>query len=297
MKNKSALREFALDTLYDIGGSILYALGVYTFALKGAFAPGGVSGLALICNHFTGWPVGIVSVVLNLPILLVSRKVLNRTFLFKSLRTILISTIMLDLVFPHFAVYEGNRLLAAVFTGVCLGAGLAIIYLRGSSTGGVDFLLYAIRRRAPHMSFGQITLFLDGAVILTGYFACGDIDSVLYGMVAVFASTIVMDRIVYGAGGGKLALIVTSDGSAVARAISDAVNRGATLIPAVGSYSGRSLETVLCACGKAEVARVRTAAHAVDPRAMVMICEASELFGEGFQPPELPDKKPDQRGG
>lgn len=284
----SALRELAVDTLYDIAGSILYALGVYTFALKGAFAPGGVSGLALICNHFTGLPVGTVSLVLNLPILLVSRRALNRKFLVKSLRTMLISTVLLDLVFPRFAPYEGSRLLAAVFTGVCLGAGLAIIYLRGSSTGGADFLIYAIKRRSPHMSFGQITLFTDGVVILAGYFAFGDIDAVLYGMVAVFASTIVMDRIVYGAGGGKLALIVTADGGKVARAISDAVDRGATLIPAVGSYSGQPREMVLCACGKAEVARVRTAAHAVDPRAMVMICEASEVFGEGFLPPEPP---------
>lgn len=286
---RAALRELAVDTLYDLGGSLLYGLGVYTFALKGAFAPGGVSGVALILNHFTNWPVGLVSMVLNLPILLVSRRALNRVFLLKSLRTILISTVMLDLVFPWFGVYEGSRLLAAVFTGVCLGAGLAIIYLRGSSTGGMDFLIYAVKRRLPHMSFGQITLVTDGVVILAGYFAFGDIDAVLYGMLSVMASTFVMDRIVYGAGGGKLALIITAKGGQVARAISDAVNRGATLFPATGSYSGRPLEMVLCACGKAEVARVRTAAHAVDPGAMVMICETNEVFGEGFLPPELPD--------
>lgn len=286
---RTAWRDLAVDTLYDLGGGLLYGLGIYTFALKGAFAPGGVSGLALICNHFTGFPVGIVSLVLNLPILLVSRKALNRVFLIKSLRTILISTILLDLVFPRFAVYEGSRLLAAVFTGVCQGAGLAIIYLRGSSTGGADFLIYAIKRRFPHMSFGQITLFTDGAVILAGYFAFGDIDAVLYGMLSVMASTFVMDRIVYGAGGGKLALIITAKGAEVARAISGVVHRGATLIPATGSYSGKSLEMVLCACGKAEVARVRTAAHAVDARALVMICETNEVFGEGFLPPELPD--------
>lgn len=283
-------KNLTLDLVYDVGGSILYCLGVYTFAINGGFAPGGVSGLALILNHFTGWPVGTTSLAMNLPIILVSYRKLGRRFFLKSLRTMLISTAFMDLLFPLFPAYNGSRLLAAVFSGVFMGAGLAIIYMRGSSTGGADFLVHAAKRQFPHLSFGQITLWMDAAVILAGWGAFGDIDAVLYGMIAVFASTIVMDKIIYGAGSGKLALIITASGQAVADAIMDATERGATLLDATGAYSGEGRTMVLCACSKNEIVQVRTAAHRVDHTAMVMICEANEVFGEGFRPPELPKK-------
>ena len=286
--NESKAKELVLDLLYDLVGSVLFCLGVYTFAIKGGFAPGGVSGVALIINHYTQWPVGTVSFVMNLPILLLTFRTLGRRFLFKSLRTIIISTLMMDLVFPYFPVYEGSRLLSALFSGIFMGAGLALIYMRGSSTGGSDFLIHAAKRRFPHLSFGQITLWMDAVVILAGWGAFGDIDAVLYGMVAVFAGTIVTDKIICGAGSSMLTMVITTKGQQMADAIMDATGRGATLAQVAGAYSKEPRDMVLCACGKSEVVQVRTQAHRIDPSAMVMICEAGEVFGEGFLTPELP---------
>ena len=291
MQNETKKQALIRDLVCDVFGSILFCLGVYTFALNGGFAPGGVSGVALIVNHFTGWPVGVVSLVANVPILLVTYRKLGRKFLFKSLRTMIISTLFMDLVFPLFPAYEGSRLLSAVFNGVFMGAGLALIYMRGSSTGGADFLIHAAKRQFPHLSFGQITLWMDGLVILAGWAAFGDIDAVLYGMIAVFAGTIVMDKIIYGAGSGNLIMIVTDYGQEVADAVMEATERGATLMEVRGAYQGTRHDMVMCACSRSEVVQVRTEAHAIDPRAMVMICEANEVFGEGFQAPEPAKKK------
>ena len=276
-------RELALDIAADIAGSVLFAIGYYTFAEKGGFAPGGVSGIALLIRHYTGAPLGLLTLVLNIPIIFACLPVLGRSYLMKSLRTMLVSTFFLDVVFARLPVYEGNPLLAAVFTGVFSGAGLGIIYMRGSTTGGSDFIIAAVKKKHPHLSFGQITLFLDGAVILGGWAVYGTIDAVLYGLVAVFASTIVMDKIIYGAGAGKLAIIVTEKGGAAAQAIAAAVDRGATLAPARGSYTGREKQLVYCACSNNEVFRLRRAVYAVDPGAIIMICEANEVFGEGFK--------------
>ena len=223
----------------------------------------------------------------DVPIVALTFSTLGRRFFLKSLRTMVISTLIIDLLLPLFPVYQGSRLLAAGFSGVLLGAGLSIIYMRGSSTGGADFLIHAAKRKAPHLSFGNISLAIDGVVILLGVPAFGDIDAALYGMVSAFALTIVMDKIIYGAGSGKLALVITNDGPAVAKAIDEAVERGSTLVDVTGSYSGMRRTMVMCACSNNEVFKVRLAAHQVDRGALVMICEANEVFGEGFRPPEV----------
>ena len=282
--------ELLKDIACDLAGSLLYGVGVYTFALKGEFAPGGVSGLALIINALWGLPVGTVSLLLNLPIVALTFSTLGRRFFLKSLRTMVISTVIIDFVLPLFPVYEGSRLLAAGFSGVLMGAGLSLIYMRGSSTGGTDFLIHAAKRKAPHISFGNLSLAIDAAVILLGIPAFGDIDAALYGMVSAFALTIVMDKIIYGAGSGKLVLVITNEGQAVSRAIDAAVERGSTLVDVTGSYSDLARRMVMCACSNNEVFKVRTAAHRVDPGALVMICEASEVFGEGFRAPEVGEK-------
>ena len=276
-------KDFAMDTLYDVVGTALFALGFYTFAEKGGFAPGGLTGIAMIIRHFTHAPLGTLTLLLNLPIVLCTVRLLGWRFYGKSIRTILISTVMFDLVFPLFPVYEGSQLLSALFTGVCSGAGLGIIYMRGSSTGGTDFVIAAVKKVRPHLSFGQVTLVLDGMVILAGAIAFGSVDSVLYGLVAVFAATVVMDKIIYGAGSGKLIIAVTNHGAAAAKAISDAVERGSTLAPATGAYTGIAREMLYCACSNSEVFLVRRAITRVDPGAIVMICEAAEVFGEGFK--------------
>lgn len=288
--DKRRWKELATDLAFELAGSVLFGVGVYTFALKGAFAPGGISGLALIINHLWGLPVGAVTIALNVPIVLATWPVLGRLFFFKSLRTILISNLIIDVVLPLFPVYEGSRLLAAGFSGVVMGAGLSLVYMRGSSTGGSDFLIHAAKRKAPHISFGNISLMMDGAIILLGVPAFGDIDAALYGMVSAFALTIVMDKIIYGAGSGKLVLVITTQGQAVAKAIDAAVERGSTLVDVTGSYSGLPREMVMCACSNNEVFKVRLAAHRVDRSALVMICEANEVFGEGFRPPEVHTK-------
>lgn len=285
---RNDLRTFALDTLIFAIGSIFYALGLYTFATTVGFAPGGISGIALILNHFFNLPIGLVSLVLNIPLILISLKVIGKNFILKSIWTMLINALFLDLIFPLFPVYSGSPLLASMFTGVFVGVGLALTYIRGSSTGGSDFVIMTIKKIRPHFSVGQISLAFDAIVIVIGGFAFGSIDSVLYGIIASFATSKVIDSILYGAGSGKLTVIVTDHGHEIAEAIDAEVERGSTLVPATGAYTGLRRDMLLCACSKSEVYKVRTAARAVDPHSMIMITEASEVIGEGFDPPNIP---------
>lgn len=289
MKISHKAKELATDLLFEVIGSFMFGIGVYTFAVHAQFAPGGISGVALILNHILPIiPIGTLTLLLNVPIILCTFRTLGRDFFLRSMRTMIISTLIIDLVLPRCPVYTGSRLLAALFSGILMGAGLALIYMRGSSTGGADFVIHAAKRKMPHVSLGQISLVMDVAIILVGVPVFGDIDSALYGMINAFSLTIVMDKILYGAGSGKLALIITDYGPEIAQAIDRTVERGSTLVDVVGSYSGQHKFMVMCACSNNEIYKVRSAAHGVDHRAMVMVCEANEVFGEGFHEPELP---------
>lgn len=275
--------RIAVDLIYDIAGSILYAAGIYTFAGNAGFAPGGVSGLALILNHLWALPVGTVTLLFNIPLVLISYRAVGKRLLIKSAVTMVISSLFLDLIFPHFPMYSGNRMMAAVCSGVFLGAGMALFYIRGSSSGGIDFLALAIKKKKPHMTIGVITLLIDLAVILLGWPVFGDVDAVLYGVLATFVSTVVIDRILYGIGAGTLAVIVTKKGGEISERIAGTVRRGVTSLPAVGAYTGTRSNVLLCACSKAEAYQVRRAVQETDGEAFVMFAETSEVFGEGFR--------------
>ena len=246
-KRETLIRQTAADLIYDIAGSVLYAVGLYTFAGNAGFAPGGISGLALI------------------------------------LKTMIISSLMLDVIFPFTPMYEGNRMVAAVYSGIFLGAGMALFYMRGSSSGGIDFLALTIKKKRPYMSIGVITLLIDLVVILLGWPVFGDVDAVLYGVASTGASTIVIDKILYGIGAGTLAIIITDKGKAIAAGISEKAGRGVTSLPAVGGYTGMHRDVILCACTKSEANLVKTAVQETDADAFLMFTETSEVFGEGFK--------------
>lgn len=279
----SRAKDIAADILYDIAGSILYAAGIYTFAGNAEFAPGGVSGLALILNHVWGLPVGTVTLLFNIPLVIISYRSVGRNLLLKSARTMLISSLFLDVVFPSVPMYTGNRLMASVYSGIFMGAGMALFYMRGSSSGGIDFLALAIKKKKPYMSIGVITMLIDLVVILLGWPVFGDVDSVLYGVASTGVSTIVIDKILYGIGAGTLAIIVTSRGKETAAEIRKRARRGVTSMKAVGEYTGTQRDVLLCACSKAESYLVKSAVQETDAEAFVMFAETSEVFGEGFK--------------
>ncbi len=279
---RKTTKNFLIDLLCDLTGSLLYAAGIYTFAKMADFAPGGISGLALIINHLWGLPIGLMTLILNVPLVLISFKVVGKEFLLKTARSMIISTIFLDLIFPLTSAYSGSPFMAALYSGICLGAGMAFFYMRGSSSGGMDFLIMTIKVRHPHFSLGMVTMVSDFLIILLGWPVFGNVDAVLYGLATSFVTSLVLDKILYGMGAGKLLVIITNQGQALADRIGQMTDRGSTIIRARGSYTQEDRDVLLCACSKSQVYAITSAAHEVDPGAFIMVTETSEVYGEGF---------------
>lgn len=276
-----------IDLLADLVGGALYAAGIYSFASPAEFAPGGISGLAIIVNHFTDLPIGVCTLLLNIPIILLCIRTLGRRFFLRSLRTMLITTLLMDVVFPLFPVYTGDRFTAAVFAGALSGTGLALIYWRGSSTGGTDFLILSLQKKLPHLSIGNITIVIDGSIILLGGLIFGRIDAVLHGVVMTAASTTMIDKVTNRFISGQMAMIVTDEDKKVSQAIMEEIGRGVTGMEAEGMYSGSRRRVLLCACSRAEATRIRAIAAEKDDDSLVVLCPFDPAYGLGFQPRDV----------
>ncbi len=283
IKQEYSPKELGVDLLCDLAGAFLFNVGIYNFALNAEFAPVGVSGIALILHYLFRLPMGVTSIVLNIPILLVSYKLLGRRFLLRSMKSMIIFALVLDYVVPIMPVYNGNPLYASACTGIFSGLGVTIVYLRNCSTGGTDFLVMAIRKLFPHLTIGQISLVVDAVVIIAGGFVFRNLDAVILGMVSSIVTTMVIDKIMYGLGTGKLVFIVTSHEVEVAVRIEEATGRGCTFLQGQGSYSLDEKKVVMCACNNSQVVPIRRAIHESDRDAFMIITDSNEVFGEGFK--------------
>lgn len=277
-------KEAGMDILVDLAAGMVIAVGIYNFALYANFPVAGFSGVAIILYHLLGIPVGAGTIILNVPVAVFCYKFLGRTFFLKSVKTMIISSFLMDYVSPLLPVYEGSRLLAALCMGVLTGIGYALIFMRGSSTGGQDFISVAIRKVKPHMTLGVITFVLDMLTILLGsVLVFKDVDGFIYGLIVTYLMATVMDRIMYGIDEGKMTLIVTGKGKEMAEQIDQYSGRGSTIIRGTGSYTGQEKDIVMCASNNKEMYTIKRIAREVDPGSFTIIMESNEVVGEGFK--------------
>ena len=278
------VKDWVLDIGADLIGGILIAVGIYNFALHANFPVAGFSGIAIILYHIFGLPIGIGTILLNVPVSIFCYKFLGKDFFFRSVKSMVISSLLMDYVAPLFPVYDGERLLAAVCMGVLCGLGYALIFMRDSSTGGQDFITVSIRKIRPHLTLGVLTMIFDSTTILLGtLIVFHEIDGLLYGIIVTFLISTVMDHFMYGIYKGKLTFVVTEHGKAVVDAIDKISGRGATIVKGVGGYSLKEKDIVLCACNNKEMYQIKRRVHEIDPDAFTMIVESNEVVGEGFQ--------------
>jgi uncharacterized membrane-anchored protein YitT (DUF2179 family) len=285
--DKKKIKNIALDLAADIVGSFLIAIGIYNFATASEFPVTGITGIAQVLYIYFGLPIGTMTTIINIPIILACVKVLGVKFVVKSLKTLLISNFFMDVVAPLLPIYEGDLMLSSICMGLFAGLGYALIFMRDSSTGGVDFISLTIRALKPHISLGRIIVIVDCALLLVcGILLGGNVDKIIYGLIATYIVSVVVDKVMYGLDAGKVTLIVTEKGYEVAEKIHELTERGATLLKAVGSHTKTDKEVVMCACSYKQMHMVQKAVKEVDSSAFLVMMEANQVRGEGFRPHE-----------
>ena len=280
---KNKLQELIVQLLWELVGSIFIAIGIYNFAVQAEFPMTGFSGISIILYQVFNVPIGLSTILLNIPVAIICYKLLGKKFFISSIRCMIISSVIIDYVAPLFPVYEGSRLLAALCTGIFGGIGYALIYCRNSSTGGSDFIIMAVKALRPHLSIGNIAFCSDIGIILIGGILFKDVDGIIYGMIVNYIFAIVTDKIMYGMNSGKMTLIVTEHGEKICQVIDDVSQRGSTILHGQGGYQGDKKQVVMCACSNKEMFTVQQAVKEVDPLSFMIILESNEVHGEGFK--------------
>ena len=284
MKDRERSREILMDVAVDVAAGALIGAGLYNFALYGDFPVAGFTGIAVILFHLTGLPIGAGTLLLNVPVAFFCFRFLGKGFFLKSVRSMLIVSAFTDWVAPLFPVYTGERILAAVCTGVLCGIGYALIFLRGSSTGGQDFISLSLQKWKPHMALGTIMMILDGAVILLGsLLVFRDMDGLICGGIVTWLLAGIVNQVLYGSGRGRLMLVITEKGGSIAEMAGQKFHLGTTILEGKGGYSGLDKEVVVCACGRKEIHGLKLMIRQMDPEAFTIILESGEVMGEGFQ--------------
>lgn len=283
MRHPKNSKKIFADLALEAAGAMLAALGIVNFAVPAGFPMVGISGISLIFHRLFGTPVGAVTLLLNLPIAVFCFRFLGRGFFLRSLRTLLLASFLMDGVAPLLPLYRGDKILAALCAGVLTGLGYGLIYARGSSTGGADFIVLSIKKLRPHLSLGKITFLMDLLVVSAGALLVSrSLDRLICGILVSFLLSRVMDKVLSGVSAGKLGLIITEHPRAVAEKIDALIGRGCTFLKAEGSYSRREKPIVLCACSSRQMFRIRDALKETEPSAFVIILDSNEVVGKGF---------------
>ena len=276
---KKTLKPIGMEIL----GCVLVAVGIYNFAVMAEFPMTGFTGISIIINRLTGFPIGVALVLLNIPMAIVCYRLLGRRFFLHSIFCMVLYSLMIDHLAPLLPVFELNRLLAALCTGVIAGTGFALIFMQNSSSGGTDFIVLAIKSKRPHLSMGKVIFLADVIPVVAGGIIFQDMEGMIYGLLISFLFGTVSDRLIYGANAGKLLLIVTDESDVIRDTIDATSGRGCTIWQASGGYEGTDRQVVMCACDNTQMYKVQKAVETADERAFTIILESSQVAGLGFK--------------
>ena len=274
------------DYLLILLGAFIQAVSLRLFLVPASLVSGGISGAAQLINYLSnGWPIGLMVILGNLPLFVIGWRYLGGPRF--ALRTILsivafaLFTDLLGLFIPPDGITQ-DLFLNAIFGGIILGVGLGIVYLGRGTSGGTDILGRILNRRLG-ISISLSYMLTDSLVVLLAGFVFGW-ERALYGLVMIYVSGVAADVASQGSSIIRTALIVTSKGQQVTDGIMEELERGVTLIPAKGGYTGDDKSLLYCAISASEVIRLKTVVKESDPDAFMVIGHATEALGEGFKP-------------
>ena len=278
------IRKMLWPALVITVASAVYALGFVWCYVPNGIAFGGVTGVAQIINRLIPvFPIGVTVIVLNVPLFILGWKLIGGRLLVSSLYAMFLSSVFIDLLTPLRDWQPMEPLLACIFGGLLVGLSLGLIFRQGATTGGTDLLARLLKLKLAWLPMGKLLMGIDLAVILTAAAVFGTLYAALYGLVALYVSTLVMDGVLYGMDTAKVAYIISDKNKEICDTIVRDMDRGVTILHGRGAYTGADKDVLMCAFKQREIAAIRAAVKEIDPAAFLIVCNAHEVLGEGFR--------------
>ena len=281
IKNKK-IKAITIKYLMIIVGSALFAAGFQFFLYPNSIIVGGVSGIAMIINLLTKLPVGLLTIVLNIPLFIIAWRYFGTGFIVSSLVGMLLSSVFVDL-FALLSISPTNdMLLSCIIGGAVKGLGLGIIYYAGATTGGTDIIAKFIRLRFPYLNFGTVVLITDCFIIVAFAAIFNKIESAMYAVITMFVVSKVVDLVLYGIDNSSVCYIISEKSDQLVTDITDRLHRGVTILEGEGAYSHQNKQVLLCVVKRTQIADIRKMIKSIDENAFFIITDAKNVFGKGF---------------
>lgn len=279
---KSTPLRMTLRCLLIFVGAAMYATGFHFFLYPNQIVTGGISGVAQIINFLFDLPVGTVALVLNIPIFIAAWRGVNLRFLLMSLLGTACAYVTIDLFELIRVDFRPEPLLSCIYGGVLCGAGIGLLFRLGSNTGGTDILIHLVRRKLHGAQLGKINMCFQVVVVLAASVVFKNYYTMMYAIITIFLESQVIDAVLYGMDYGKSVIIISDHHEELASAITERLGRGVTLLYGRGGYTGAEKTVLLCAIRRNQINALRGIARRVDPDAFIIIAEAREVLGNGF---------------
>jgi uncharacterized membrane-anchored protein YitT (DUF2179 family) len=277
---KNLTRRTAVDFFWLLLGIVVMAVAFNVFLIPNRIAAGGISGLGIILLHLFNIPVGLTIFAANIPLLILSWRIIGPRFVINSLIGALALSLSIELL-AFLRPLTADLLLASIYGGILVGIGVGIVFRAQGSSGGTALAARIINHYFG-LTIGQSFLIVDFLIIALALIFL-DAEVALYALLALFVSTKVTDLVQEGLSFSKAALIISDNTREIAARVLTELERGATEIPAQGAFTGEERRTLLVVLSQQEVSRLKAIVRSTDPKAFVVISNVSEVLGEGFR--------------
>lgn len=263
-------------------GAVIYALAFDWFVAPNQIAMGGVTGLAQIVNALVPvLPVGVLSILVNVPLFLAGWRLLGGRLLVSSLYAMAVSSLAIDVIAWMHTFPPMDPILATLYGGAGMGVGLGLVFSQGATTGGTDIIGKLLKLKFPWLPIGKLVMIPDMVVVILAAVVFGTVNAALYGLIQMYLLSKVMDMILYGWDTSRVAYIITDRWEETVQGLLD-MNRGVTLLQGKGAYTGAEKQVLLVAFRQREIVPIKRRLREIDPKAFFIVCDAHEILGEGF---------------
>ena len=273
------LRDYLLLTI----GALLAAVAVDVFLVPNNVVVGGLTGAAMLLHTSVGTPVGLVTLLANIPLFIIGFRSLGGiVFGVRTLYATAVMAIAIDLLAPYLGSVTSDPLLYTLYGGLLDGLGVGLVFRARGTTGGIDIIARLLERRYG-IQPGKAMLAMNAAVFGVAFIGYGP-EKALYALLVAFVGSLALDYTLAAGSGARQALIITSQPDAITQAVLHDLGRGVTMLEGYGGYTGADRAVLLCVVGRAELSFLKEIVSNADPQAFVIVGEASEVLGEGFRP-------------
>ena len=264
-------------------GTLVTSFSFRCFTFPNNIVAGGITGIAQIVNLLSGFPIGVLTILCNVPLFLWAWRRLGRRFVLLTGFCMVLSSVTIDLLEPIAVPLTADPMLAAVYGGVIKGAGYGVIYTTGATSGGMDIPARILRRHYPHINFSTFSLGINAVIILAFAVIFRRFDSCMYTLICMYISSKVISLILYGPINSRLCYIISQRSDELRHAITERLGRGATMLQAHGAWSGREEQVILCVVKPPQIGKLRKMVREIDEHAFLVVSDARSVYGQGFE--------------